>query len=465
MQEASSFTAIHNLLAMRDNSAWALYWKESGENEEDVLNVYVYYIEALITKIKISQVKRVFIIHKDRAFFLAAFLAALHAGVPVVLPPSDALGLLKDLLGPEDGMLTNLEELSQLTSNFISMDDIEIHPHIFLKFTPFNPSKALVTFYTSGSTGKPKAVQKILTQLAEEVATLEKLWGSKDSAGTFLSTVPHHHIYGLLFSLLWPVCGGYPLRRETLSYWEEVVRFCAKGATIISSPSHLGRFPFFKDEGDELNIRNVFSSGGILSFEASQATQKFLGLCPVEVYGSTETGGIAYRQQNTGDDTWTKFKDVDLSLGENNRLCVKSPYLSSDKSYQTEDLVSLESDHSFRLWGRADRIVKIEGKRVCLVEIEQRLKGLEHIQEAIVIPLATQKRDELGSIMVLSIQGQERLSAIGKVQFIREIRKSLSLYCDAVALPRKWRFVSELPISGHGKHPRDLLLSYFGGTE
>jgi len=461
MQAALSFTAIHELLAIHECFAWEVYWKKCGKQEGDLFKFYPHYIAALIKKIKTSGAKRVFIIHKERVFFLAGFLAALHAGVPIILPPSDALGVLKDLLRPEDALLTDQEVLAELTPLFILMDKVEINPQDFVKFTSFDPSKVFVTFYTSGSTGTPKAVQKALKQLEAEVEVLEEMWGMKGNKGTFLSTVPHHHIYGLLFSLLWPVCGGYPLRSETFSYWEDLLRQDTTETYIISSPSHLGRFPSVMDEKGKFNTRHVFSSGGPLSFEVAQAAQEFLDMCPIEVYGSTETGGIAYRQQAQRNQPWTKFKCVDLFEGEEKRLGVKSPYLPDGLVYQTEDIVSLESDHSFHLLGRADRIVKVEGKRISLLEMERRLQDFDLIQDAFVIPLETIKRDELGSIIVLSPQGQERIGEIGKAQFVREIRKNLSLYFEAIALPRKWRFVSELPLHPLGKRSYSLLKNYF----
>ena len=162
-------------------------------------------------------------------------------------------------------------------------------------------------------------------------------------------------------------------------------------------------------------------------------------------------------------ETWTKFKNVELTIGEEKRLCVKSPYLPYGMVYQTEDLAFLENDQQFRLLGRADRIIKVEGKRICLFELEERLRKLESIEDTTVLPLESLNRDELGAILVLSDQGKARLLAIGKATFVREIRKSLSLYFEHVVLPRKWRFVSELPQNGQGKRPYDLMRRYFGG--
>jgi acyl-coenzyme A synthetase/AMP-(fatty) acid ligase len=461
MQRSLSFTPIHALLEKRDSSDWASYWQVSGRKESNFLMFYPAYIATLMEKIKTSGAKRIFIIHQDRAFFLAAFLATLQLGIPVVFPPSDAPGLLKDIFEPEDGLLTDQEALSSIASIFISTNEPEIDLPRSIKFEKVDPLEARITFYTSGSTGMPKAIPKVLKQLEEEITMLEEMWGAQDKGTPFLSTVPHQHIYGLLFSLLWPVCAAYPIRSHTFSYWEDMLREGDTEIYVVSSPSHLSRYPSFMEEREKPKIKAVFSSGSPLPFESAQETQTCLGTLPIEVYGSTETGGIAYRQQGGREELWTKFRNIELLIGDEGKLCVKSPYLPHGVPYQTEDRIILETDQCFHLLGRTDRIVKVEGKRVCLLEIERRLQDLEDVQKAAVLLLKTLHRDELGAVLVLSEEGQETLAALGKATFVRGLRKRLSPYFEAVTLPRKWRFVSEIPLNPQGKRSTLLLKDYF----
>ncbi len=46
-------------------------------------------------------------------------------------------------------------------------------------------------------------------------------------------------------------------------------------------------------------LRAIFSSGGPLPFEVAQESKRLLGPVPIEVYGSSETGGIAWRSSDT----------------------------------------------------------------------------------------------------------------------------------------------------------------------
>ena len=50
----------------------------------------------------------------------------------------------------------------------------------------------------------------------------------------------------------------------------------------------------------------IFSSGSALAYDTAQKTEKLMKSVPIEILGSTETGGIAYRTQNN-DDWWTPF--------------------------------------------------------------------------------------------------------------------------------------------------------------
>ena len=438
-----SFIPVHQLLSKMSASAW----NHTMEDPD-----YASYISSLITAIKSSQSKRILIISKDRYHFLAGFLAALHAGVPVVLPQSDTPGHLKDIIQPEDCLLSDQAELSDITSRFITLNNTGlVVPN---NISSIDPSKATIIFYTSGSTGSPKPIVKSLKQLEAEIKALQNTWGA--GSGTFLSTVPHHHIYGLLFSLLWPACGGFHIMRQTFAYWEDLTSHCKAEDYIISSPSHLGRFPAINAIASK-----IFSSGAPLSFEAAQATKQIFGKLPIEVYGSTETGGIAYRQQSGQAQSWTRFKNVELSTGVDQKLRVRSSYLSDDNFYQTEDRVDLIDRDQFRLLGRADRIVKVEGKRICLLELEQKLKAMDYITDSVVLMLDTKSRDELGAIVVLSESGQEDLTTQGRLEFVKNIRKTLSLNFDIISIPRKWRFVVRLPINDQGKSPLNLLQACF----
>lgn len=463
-----SLIPVHKLLTERDAATWSNYWQPLNDEDCAVTSQYCQAVAKLITRLHYDKIKRIFLIHKDRALFLAGFLAALQIGIPVILPPSDAPGLLKDLIQPEDGLLTDQAELLPLCNTTYVLHSLTDFNNFLeqppLLFTDFDPLERSITFYTSGSTNTPKAIRKTVRQLETEIAALEKKWGTAALECQFFSTVPHHHIYGLLFSLLWPVCRGYRLQRQTFKCWEEIVPHLKASDYLISSPSHLGRMPDFENK-DNLKLQYVFSSGGALSFEAAKATKQALGILPWEILGSTETGGIAYRQQHHSAQAWTRFEGVKLIKGENEQLYLQSSYLPDNSIYETQDRLEMLDEDHFHLLGRADQIVKIEGKRVCLSDIEQKLTASDLIHQAAVIPVDTPRRQQLGAIIVLSPAGQQQLLAQGKTYLLRELRTYLRDYFEAVVIPRRWRFMDMIPSNSQGKRPYHLLQAYFNPKE
>src|SRR5215475_4321760 len=62
-----------------------------------------------------------------------------------------------------------------------------------------------LVLFTSGSTGAPQAIPKKLSQIAQEVATLETQFGGMLGGVDVITTVSRQHIYGLLFNVLWPL--------------------------------------------------------------------------------------------------------------------------------------------------------------------------------------------------------------------------------------------------------------------
>ncbi|SFM05248.1 AMP-binding protein [Rugamonas rubra] len=326
---------------------------------------------------------------------------------------------------------------------------------------------ALVVF-TSGSTGAAQAIPKKLSQLASEVATLETLFGAAADGSAVLATVSHQHIYGLLFKVLWPLSVGRPIHALSLAYPEQLAVALAAGpCVLVASPAHLKRLPEQLDwSGAARALRAVFSSGGPLPLETAQASGRLLGRVPVEVYGSSETGGIAWRQRRAGsDESWLAFPSVAWRLAAgDNLLEVRSAHLADDDWLTLADRVA-NVDHAGQnrllLLGRSDRIVKIEEKRVSLDAMEAALVATGMAREARVVlcdPLAGE-RQKLAAFVVPTAAGQALLAGAGKQALNTRLRAALAGVVEAVALPRRWRYLDAMPINAQGKTTLAALLA------
>jgi acyl-coenzyme A synthetase/AMP-(fatty) acid ligase len=71
---------------------------------------------------------------------------------------------------------------------------------------------------------------------------------------------------------------------------------------LVSTPAQLARFPGLLALAQWQRPEMIFSSGGPLAPETAALYRAAFGAAPVEVFGSTETGGVAWRRRDGGAD-------------------------------------------------------------------------------------------------------------------------------------------------------------------
>jgi acyl-coenzyme A synthetase/AMP-(fatty) acid ligase len=319
-----------------------------------------------------------------------------------------------------------------------------------------------LALYTSGSSGAPKRVDKTLAQLDRELENLQSLWGQVIEKAAVLSTVPHHHIYGLLFRLLWPLAAGRPADESTSGDAVEL-RAAARQRgrhVLVSTPAQLARFPGLLALGEWQQPDMIFSSGGPLAPETAALYREAFGAAPVEVFGSTETGGVAWRRRDgsAGEDAWRPFPGIAVSVDAEGALVLDSAYLPG-RDWRMDDAATLLGDGRFVLRGRLDRVVKIEGKRLSLPELEQRLQSHPWVASAAAVPLPAPLR--LGAVVVPTREGAAALERLGARKAGEALRRHLAPVFDATLLPKRFRFVQELPVSERGKVVPQQLAALF----
>lgn len=454
---------------------------------------------------------------EDSYSFSLYFFALLAANKRIILPPN----------GQPEQLKLCMQSAEIFVGSFISNNDIAITDdfHYFdltkaqhcsdisknnaksiagYEEKPNSPSKPTlkftldneIVFFTSGSSGHAKAIVKTFAQLIIEVELLEQTFGEKVDGHTsndqgfsrdacqqqnaiVMATVSHQHIYGLLFKLLWPLWSGRYLHLSVFSYPEHLVqqiktyqqgKYSQRKICLISSPAYYHRLlsdNVLVQVKDQFSV--LFSSGGPLNNEVAINLKGALAKAPIEVFGSTETGGIAWRQRQALDDeVWLAFSGIKCQNNNaEQRLALLSPYLiTSDVSgnnwYQTDDRVELIDPQRFKLLGRTDRIIKIEEKRCSLDELGLCLLKHDWVKEAYVLLLTKQgKRDTLAAILVLSAEGKLALANEKKFSFDRQLKAHLKQYVEAIVVPRKFRYLENLPYNNQGKLNKKQLEHLF----
>jgi 3-hydroxymyristoyl/3-hydroxydecanoyl-(acyl carrier protein) dehydratase len=375
------------------------------------------------------------------ARFVAGLLAVASLGRRIVLPANTQAGYLSDIGASEMPLLSD--------------DDFPLDREADGSLPEVDPNPTLV-FFTSGSTGAPKPVIRPLVGLDTEGEGLDALWRAE--AGRVEATVSHQHIYGLLFRISWPVISGRVSSDTAAAYWEELEGRLGPETTLISSPAHLTRLtPGLRPQ---IPPPLVFSSGQALPWDAAVASAETFGQPPIEVLGSTETGGVAWRRQTEKDAPWTPFAAVTLSTADDGALLVRSRYFDSAEPHRTGDGMEMLPDGRFHLRPRMDRVAKVDGKRVSLARVEEKLAALPEIATAAALVLPKRK-GALAAVCALTPAGRAALEAKGPFRLSRDVRAACDGVLEPAERPKHWRFLEAIPVNPQGKRVLATLEALF----
>ena len=308
--------------------------------------------------------------------------------------------------------------------------------------------------FTGGSTGAPKLWSKSPRNLFAEALYLAETYGITDK-DTILATVPANHIYGLLYSIMLPLVSGAKVCLRTPSFPNEILQclYETQATVLISIPAHyraLKKHPMARHQA-----RIAFSSAGALDEKDGIEFTKNTGIPIIEIYGSTETGGIAQRNRSEGQTALHPFACVSVKI-ENTHLEVRSDHLSDELKkntagfFQTADRAEWASPSGFNLLGRSDGIVKVGGKRVDLAGTREALLQVDGVQDAYVYarPVHSGRENEI----VALVEGNAAAD---------QLHMAAQQHLPPHARPRIIKTTRRIPLSATGKYNRTAIQRIF----
>jgi len=343
--------------------------------------------------------------------------------------------------------------------------------------------------FTSGSTGKPKGVtishkniQPFVEWVVEEYSVTERdrlashaplffdislldiFVAAKTGASTFLinSSKSYNHLY--LCDLI---------QKEQITFWQSVPS-ALKLLSEVESSSEAGKHLF-------PSIKNILFTGEKLSGKfVTKLTKKFPNANFSNIYGCTETNDtfVYHIPIEEGKDIpddipigmpipYVSYRILNKQLedADQGELYINSPtnmnfYHGSDSSpyvilddqleyYKTGDVVKIDSKGIVHIKGRTDNIVKINGYRVSLLEIENVLTSFFEVTEAVVFSM----EDQNSTIKLVAViySKQDDLS---KIALRSQCAQKLARYKIPNVLITKTK---ELPKTQTGKIDRKLV--------
>ncbi|MFY1587095.1 hypothetical protein ACN267_21605 [Micromonospora sp. WMMD734] len=288
---------------------------------------------------------------------------------------------------------------------------------------------AEVDFTTSGTTGPPVAWRRTRHQLVAEAELLAGLL--PDGVRAVTTYAPDHHLYGYLLNRLVPQILGVPLRSASVI---DPLSDPTSGLLVVAVPS-----AWWQIERSLPRFRHdpvtVVHSTAALPRRAGEVLTRLPGLRLCELHGSTETGLVGVRR--APDDDWTLAEDVTIADEDRHDgprpLRVRSPRLArragtaQPDEHTLDDTVIVTGPRTYRLTGRRNRLVKVDGHRLDVSRVERELEDL------VGVPVACRIfRDELrGEWYEILVPGGEHRR--------RHVLRAVSYLLPAAHRPRAVR--------------------------
>lgn len=308
-------------------------------------------------------------------------------------------------------------------------------------------SEIIINLCTSGSQGEAKLVKKSLYNLIKEAEDIGKTFFDKTEKLMFVSTTTLNHLFGLTFHFMVPFVNGFIIDTKSAAYPENV---CEKDTILVTSPSFLEKIKkyssYFKTAPN-----TIITAGAKLKDEVFEYFEKKSRV--IEIYGSTETGVIAHRE-NSNEKFLTKFSNVSVVDYQNNIMTVKTEY-SYNNIIELSDNVLYNSPDKIKVLSRIDRIMKIGEKRISPQTIENLIVSTSLAEDALCLKID----EKLAAAIVLSDEAKKLYLQIGYNELTKKFKHLLSEKVEIV--PQKWRFLPELYKTKTGKIDKDKIEEIF----
>lgn len=247
---------------------------------------------------------------------------------------------------------------------------------------------AQISFRTSGSMGRARLCTHQWQHLEQEVPAWAAFFPGRKR---IVSYVPPHHIYGFLNTVLLPIQMGIPVVDARI---ESKVQL-QPGDLLISFPERLN---LLASSGRTLPTAVAAVSSTAPLPPATALALKAKGLDSLlEMYGSSETSGIAYRfdpfEPFTLLSHWAPGPGGDL---------IRTGPTGQQHAFEIPDSVTWLSPRSFRVDRRKDGSVQVGGINVFPQSVADRIAAHHLMSQAFVRPAQILGQQRLKAFLVFA---------------------------------------------------------------
>ena len=308
-----------------------------------------------------------------------------------------------------------------------------------------------LTFRTSGSSGQPKPCTHALAALQQEVDHLATLF---PAATRVLATVPAHHIYGFLFSVLLPArLGLAPALDLRLATPQSLAQQLRAGDLLISHPTH---WALLARHGGRLpaGVVGVSSTAPCPDALAEALAEQGLARL-VQVYGSSETAGIGWRDvAASAYRLMPHWQRADAVAGSSRDPQTASSWLTrtapdgQTTEHPLQDHLDWADASHFRVGPRRDAAVQVAGVNVFPDRVRQVLLAHPQVQDAAVRLMQPAEGQRLKAFIV----PRAELFTTSHAAALREdLARWVASRLSVPEQPKAFRFGAGLPVNAMGK--------------
>lgn len=370
--------------------------------------------------------------------------------------------------------------------------------------------------FTSGSTGKPKGVQITLRALESYLDWVNPEYAPREMEEVFLNQAPFSFDLSVMDLYMSLSTGGtlWSVDKEQIANMKELFHsFGESGVTIwVSTPSFAEICLMDRSFNQELlpRVKRFLFCGEVLTHDcASKLVARFPQALVENLYGPTEATvavttltidqGIldSYNPLPVGrakPDCFViicdseqltealhaqggalKARPLELPEGERGELVIAGPnvsigYLNNPEqtskafftwqdeegvlwqAYRTGDAGAWKDGVLF-FYGRLDFQVKLHGYRIELGDIEENLRKVDWVDNAVVLPI-----EKRGKVDYLQAFVKANAPLEGDFVVTQALKEELKKNLPEYMIPRRFTYVESMPMTPNGKVDRRALL-------
>ena len=386
----------------------------------------------------------------DRYAFTGALGAALLRGQASLLPP-DARPETMARLTAEHGKLTAVMDEPSLETPGLDRVMVEVGAAAAgasNDVPTVDGNLHAVSLLTSGSTGVPQPHAKtwhtLVGDAAAAVDRLAQLLGRPSLAGlTLVGTVPVQHSYGLESTALLALVGGAAFDSGRPFFPADIVAALAavpRPRALVTTPFHLKTLLLAGIEIPPVDL--ILSATAPLSPQLAAQAEQATGGMLIEIYGSTESGQVATRRP-TQSEVWETFGEIRVTAQPGadgaEQFVFDGDFIPQPTPMA--DVLELLDDRRFRLFGRANDLIHVAGKRSSLGHLNYHLNSIPGVDDgAFWLP------DDVSDGVVRPVAFVVA-PTLGAGDVVAALRARL----ESVFVPRRVVHVPSLPREGTGK--------------